>query len=131
MSVRPLFLAAALLAADMALAADTAVPAVSATAATAAALQKADTARRNADYKEAYALYKTLAEQGNARAEAKIGTMYALGELGKRDMAEAIAHYNKAAEAGDGYAQFRLGRAFLHGVGASYTTKKSFIPHPP
>lgn len=117
MSVRSLFLAAALLGADLALAADTAVPEVSATAATAAALQKADAARRNADYKDAYALYKTLAEQGNARAEAKIGTMYALGELGKRDMAEAIAHYDKAAEAGDGYAQFRLGRAFLHGVG--------------
>ena len=41
MSVRPLFLAAALLGADLALAADTAVPAVSATAATTAALQKA------------------------------------------------------------------------------------------
>ena len=117
MSIRSLFLAAALLGADLALAADTAVPEVSATAATAAALQKADAARRNADYKDAYALYKTLAEQGNARAEAKIGTMYAQGELGKRDMAEAIAHYDKAAEAGDGYAQFLLGVAFRNGMG--------------
>ena len=117
MSIRSLFLAAALLGADLALAADTAVPEVSATAATAAALQKADAARRNADYKDAYALYKTLAEQGNARAEAKIGTMYALGELGKRDMAEAIAHYDKAAEADDGYAQFLLGVAFRDGSG--------------
>ena len=46
MSVRPLFLAAALLGANLALAADTAVPEVSATAATAAALQKADAARQ-------------------------------------------------------------------------------------
>ena len=125
MSVRSLFLAAALLGADMALAADTAVSEVSATAATAAALQKADAAHDNADFKEAYAIYKTLDDRGRARDETGICLMYANGELGKRDMAEAIAHYDKAAAAGDGYAQYQLGLAFREGTGVEKDTAEA------
>lgn len=113
MFIRPFFFTAALLCVHIVLATDSAAPEIS--AADIAILQKADAARRSADFKEAYALYKTLADQGNARAETQIGLMYRMGELGRQDNAQAMAHFRQAATAGDGIAQFTLGLAFQKG----------------
>lgn len=113
MFIRSFFLTAALLCVDIVLATDSAAPEIS--AADIAILQKADAARRSADFKEAYALYKTLADQGNARAETQIGLMYRMGELGRQDNAQAMAHLRQAATAGDGIAQFTLALAFQKG----------------
>lgn len=61
------------------------------------------------DYKTAYSLLRPLAEQGDARAQAKLGHMYAYGEGMPEDGPEAVRWYRKAADQGNARAQYSLG----------------------
>ena len=65
----------------------------------------------------------TLAERGNARAQANLGFMYDRGEGVTQDYKQAVKWYRKAAEQGDAYAQNNLGVAYEHGRGVKQDKK--------
>jgi len=63
---------------------------------------------------EAVRLYRLAAEQGDANAQFRLGTMYRLGRGVAQDYVEAVRLYRLAAEQGHAGAQFRLGTMHLH-----------------
>ena len=69
------------------------------------------------DYTTAFREFKTLAEQGNAKAQLALGLMYELGRGVPRDDAEAVKWYRKAAEQGYARAQNNLGLMYGEGQG--------------
>jgi TPR repeat protein len=69
------------------------------------------------DYETAVRLLRPLAEQGDARAQLHLGTMYFLGNGVPQDYAEAEKWYRKAAEQGDAAAQYNLGLMYYEGNG--------------
>ncbi len=69
------------------------------------------------DYATAFQEFKPLAEQGDARAQFRLGFMYAKGQGVSQDYAEAIKWYQKAAEQGDAAAQNNLGFTYSRGQG--------------
>ncbi len=60
---------------------------------------------------------RTLAEQGDAKAQFALGTMYRDGQGVDRDYAEALSWWVKAAEQGVVDAQYALGNAYSGGTG--------------
>ena len=60
---------------------------------------------------------KTLADQGMAAAQYKLGVMYANGEGVPENDAEAVKWYRKAADQGSVNAQFNLGNMYANGRG--------------
>ena len=70
------------------------------------------------DYPKALSILRPLAEQGDARAQNKLGFMFAEGQGGvSQDFAEALKWYLKAAEQGDAGAQYYLGAIHTSGQG--------------
>jgi len=67
------------------------------------------------DYATALRLWRPLADQGNAAAQANLGIMYANGQGVPKDDAEARKWYRKAAEQGNAPAQFNLGVMYANG----------------
>ena len=67
------------------------------------------------DFALAVALWKPLAEQGNAEAQTLLGAMYWQGEGVPRDHAEAARLYLLAAQQGYARAQYDIG--FTYGFG--------------
>src|SRR5216683_305998 len=57
------------------------------------------------------------AEQGDAEAEAKLGSMYSHGLGVPQDYAEALRWYHKAADQGYAKAQHNLGNMYYYGRG--------------
>lgn len=70
---------------------------------------------KRGDYRTANRLMRPLAEQGEAKAQNKLGQMFALGRGVPRDYSEAVRWYRKAAEQGVAEAQFNLG--FMYDLG--------------
>jgi TPR repeat protein len=75
---------------------------------------------REAHYKRDYAtvirLLRPLADQGNARAETILGSMYEYGEGVPKDYSEARIWLKKAADQGSSEAQFQLGFTYVNPV---------------
>src|ERR1039458_1428373 len=69
------------------------------------------------DYQTALKLWMPLAEQGNAKAQSRIGWMNWYGTGVKPDTAEARKWYRRAAEQGDARSQFNLGLMYWWGIG--------------
>ena len=69
------------------------------------------------DYARALRLWRPLAEQGHAAAQANLGSMYRNGEGVPQDDAEAVNWYRKAAEQGFAQAQNNLGFMYDNGTG--------------
>jgi hypothetical protein len=69
------------------------------------------------DYATALYFVRPLAEQGDARAEAGLGTMYATGRGVTQDNAEAVKWYRLAADQGLAVAQNNLGDMYQNGHG--------------
>ncbi|SKA16439.1 Sel1 repeat-containing protein [Enhydrobacter aerosaccus] len=67
------------------------------------------------DYATAIAIWRPLAEQGNAEAQTLLGAMYWSGEGVPRDHREAARWYLRAAEQGYARAQNDIG--FMYGFG--------------
>ena len=61
--------------------------------------------------------YREEAEQGDAKAQYKLGRCYAKGLGVDKDWVEAVKWYRMAAEQGDAKAQYKLGRCYALGVG--------------
>ena len=71
----------------------------------------------NGDFEKAIELWRPLAEQGDAEAQRKIGSMYATGQGIPNDDATAALWFHKAAEQGDAQAQLYLGSRYASGQG--------------
>ncbi len=83
------------------------------------------------DYATALRIFRQLADQGDAKAQIKLGVMYARGWVvtttGKiieyrnvrPDHAEAARWFRKAAEQGDADAQYNLGIMYANGRGVT------------
>ncbi|MEE9608205.1 MAG: tetratricopeptide repeat protein, partial [Myxococcota bacterium] len=60
------------------------------------------------DNTEAVKWFRKAADQGHARAQNKLGMMYAHGKGVSEDDTEAVKWYRRAAGQGDAAAQYRL-----------------------
>jgi TPR repeat protein len=69
------------------------------------------------DHATALRLSRPLAEQGDARAQSLLGSIYYVGRGVVRDDAEAVKWLRLAADQGDAAAQFRLGLMYSDGHG--------------
>jgi TPR repeat protein len=69
------------------------------------------------DYAAAASLWRPLAEQGNARAQASLGFLYLHGQGVPLDSVEAARWLQLAAAQGDALAQGSLGFLYAYGVG--------------
>jgi TPR repeat protein len=88
-------------------------------------LANAENALRGKDYATAFRLFKSLADQGNAEAQANLGLMYGLGQGVNKNPIEAFNWYRSAAEQGIAWAQTNLGLAYISGQGTSKNDKEA------
>ncbi|WIM09798.1 MAG: hypothetical protein OJF58_000751 [Enhydrobacter sp.] len=78
-------------------------------------MHTAAVAYHNKDFATAIAIWRPLAEQGNAEAQTLLGAMYWSGEGVPRDHAQAAKWYLRAAQQGYARAQNDIG--FMYGFG--------------
>jgi uncharacterized protein len=69
------------------------------------------------EYKRAFAEFLPLAEAGNARAEYRLGILYAMGRGVERDYARAVTWLRKSADQGYASAENDLGTLYDQGRG--------------
>jgi uncharacterized protein len=81
--------------------------------------EEAKSAFEKGDSVTAFKEFKTLAEQGDPRAQFNLGTMYDNGEGVPQNYAEAVKWYGKAAEQGRPNAQNNLALMYLEGQGVA------------
>src|SRR6185503_8133210 len=86
-----------------------------ATGAAADSYEDAVAALGRRDFTHAVRLFRPLAEQGNPRAQIRLGRMYANGLGIPQDYQEAVKWYRKAAQQGNINAQNNLGRIYANG----------------
>jgi TPR repeat protein len=78
---------------------------------------EAETAFQKGDYAKALKLARPLAEDGNPRAEAVVGSAYYRGRGVAQSDTEAATWFKRAAEQGDAVARFTLGVMYGEGRG--------------
>ena len=78
-------------------------------------VDEAVAAHKRGDYATALRGFRVHAERGSARAQTKLGAMYANGEGVAQDHAEALRLFRLAAEQGNADAQFTLGGMYAMG----------------
>jgi len=95
-------------------------------------LEDATQAHNAGNYKKAFEILKPLAEQGDAKAQIRVGLMYGLGLGVERDDKQAVHWHKKAlnileplAEQGDADAQYLLGRMYEEGWGVEQDNKQA------
>lgn len=79
------------------------------------------------DYATAMRLFRSLAEQGDAKAQFTIGLMYVNGQGVQRNDAEALRWYRLAADRDDARAQFNLGIMYRNGQGVPQDYVRAFM----
>jgi TPR repeat protein len=84
-------------------------------AAIAGPLGDAEAANDRGDYATALRLFRSLAEQGDADAQYRLGHMYFVGQGIPQDYAETLKWYRRAADQGLSLAQFALGLIYYMG----------------
>ena len=77
------------------------------------------------DYKKAYKLILSLAEQGNVIAQTTLGVMYQEGHEVSKDYKEAIKWHRRSAEQGFAPAQYNLGAIYFEGLGVPQDHKEA------
>jgi uncharacterized protein len=85
--------------------------------AAAAPLEEGIDAYRAKDYLKAAQLWQPLAEQGNAVAQYRLGTLYAEGKGVVQNDATAFMWMQRAATQGNADAQYDVGASYIEGVG--------------
>jgi TPR repeat protein len=88
-----------------------------------ASMKEARTAYRKKDYKQAFQLYMTLAEQGNVKAMVEVAQMYYIARGVKHDASQALRWYQAAARGGSAKAAFRAALMFYDGHGTEQDYK--------
>ena len=81
------------------------------------AFQNAVDALERQNYKTAYKLFLSLAEQGLPEAQNNVGLMYYMGEGIEQDYKEAVKWTRLAADQGDADAQYNLGQMYYFSRG--------------
>jgi len=71
------------------------------------------------DHTAAFEHWKPLAEEGDARAQAQLGRLYAEGLGTAKDAGKALTWYRKAAERGEAVAEDGLGVLYMTGDGVA------------
>ena len=79
--------------------------------------EEGEAAYEREDYATALRVLRPLAEQGDARAQNRLGYMYKYGRGVTKSPAEAVKWFRKAAEQGDADAQYALGSMYHRGEG--------------
>jgi TPR repeat protein len=74
-------------------------------------------AYRRGDFATAMRLWRSLADQGNAEAQSRLGFMYQVGHGVPQDDAAAASWYRKAADQGNASGQVNLGLFYEEGRG--------------
>ncbi len=74
-------------------------------------------AYQQGNYKQAYALWKPQAEQGNASVQSFLAMLYYLGQGVEKDYQKAFYWYQQASLRGDARAQRSLGNFYHFGYG--------------
>jgi len=74
-------------------------------------------AYRSGDYAKALQLWRAQADQGDATAQFRLGSMYAEGKGVARDDKLALSWFLKAAEQGDAMAQYDAAVSYVSGIG--------------
>ena len=75
-----------------------------------------------------YSELRSLAEDGNAEAQKKLGDIFVLGLSGKQKNYEHAAHwYGKSAGQNNAKAQKCLGNMYANGVGVVQSYEKAFL----
>ena len=80
-------------------------------------LAEATAAYSRGDYTEAKKLYRRAAEQGNARAQSSLASIYSNGKGVLQDYAEAAKWNRRAADQGDVIGQSNYGVMYIIGQG--------------
>jgi TPR repeat protein len=75
---------------------------------------------------EALKWYRKAAEQGHARAQRNLASLYEAGRGSIADATEAARWYRAAALQGDSYAQFSLGRMYRDGRGVTRQLDRAY-----
>ena len=88
-----------------------------ATVAAADPFEDAVSAYRRGDYPMAVQVFRSLAEQGDPRAQNNLGMMYSEGQGVLQDTLEALKWIRLAAEQGVAGAQYNLGTLYRDGLG--------------
>lgn len=92
---------------------------VASTALAQSGFDKGASAYKRGDYETALAVFRPLAENGEAKAQSILGLMYSYGEGVPVDYRESARWYRRAAEQSSNVAQFNLGMLYLEGKGVS------------
>ena len=82
-------------------------------------LEDARIAYQAKDYARALAIFRPLAEQGDALAQYSLGYLYAKGQGVAEDDAEALKWYRRSAEQGNAFGQANLGHMYDDGEGVA------------
>jgi len=80
-------------------------------------LEDAYGAYERGDYATAVLLFRPLAEQGNAQAQAQLGFMFNAGRGVSQDYEQAAAWYRRSAEGGNAAGQYNLAVMYDKGHG--------------
>lgn len=96
------------------------------TGASACDVHAADTTYRAGRYGEAATALLPCAEDGNAKAQLRLATLFQTGQGVDTDMVEASRWYRAAANQGMAEAQFHLGLMYLRGEGVTQDPHKVF-----
>ena len=70
------------------------------------------------DFAKAFQLFRPLAEQGDAYAQAMLGYLYSTGKGTAQDHAAALGWYRKAADQGNADGELNVGVSYESGAGA-------------
>ncbi len=84
-------------------------------------------ARRRADYGEALAIFRSLAEQGHLNSQFQLGAMHRKGHGTPENPDEAALLYRHAAERGHGRAQGALGALYAEGAGVAKDKLQAYV----
>jgi TPR repeat protein len=84
-------------------------------------------ARRRADYSEAIAIFRSLAEQGHLNSQFQLGAMHRQGHGTPENPEEAALLYRHAAERGHGRAQGALGALYAEGAGVPKDRLQAYV----
>jgi TPR repeat protein len=79
------------------------------------------------DYATAFALWHTLARQGDAAAQIAIAGLYSDGAGRPVDPVQAARWYRRAAQQGDAVAQMNLGEMYERGRGVPRDAVEAFV----
>lgn len=82
-------------------------------------------AYKRGDFETALAVFRPLAENGDAKAQSILALMYSYGEGVPVDYRESMRWYRRAAEQNSSVAQYNLGMLYLEGKGVAPDTDEA------